>query len=350
MSDDLIYKPAKRSKVGWLIMLAGPADSGKTFSALRLATGLAQGGGIGFADTEHGRALYYADQFQFNHLEINEPFRPSKFEAAAIASQQQKHAVWICDNFSWEHMGPGGLLDWHEAELQRMAGDNYERREKVKWTAWIKPKGEHTRLLQRLWQMNSHIILCVQAKKKMDLDAKDEKTGKMKPKDLGLQPVCGEDIPYAMTASFMLDPERRGVPIPIKLMEQHEGLFPKDRPLDEETGAAIAAWARGETPAPRTSAAKPATRSQAPAAAPERKPAPDHAAIAAALVKRFDATMTMQEHMAIMDEAITRQQVEWLSKKRPDLYQDVDRALRESWARTSPSAGSAEQPVESQTA
>ena len=125
---DLIYEPAKRGGVGLLIMFAGPSGSGKTLSALRLATGLAQGGTIGFCDTEHGRAKYYADDFEFKHLELKEPFNPAKFETAAVSSQRAGHRVWICDSFSHEHVGPGGVLDMFETELRRLVpNDDYQQ-------------------------------------------------------------------------------------------------------------------------------------------------------------------------------------------------------------------------------
>src|SRR5215471_10020408 len=329
MSDgpEQVYKPAKRAGIGWLILLAGPADSGKTFSALRLATGLAgQDGKICFADTEHGRALFYADDFRFFHHGIVDPFRPEKFRDAAVIAQKEKAALWICDNFSWEHIGPGGLLDWHEAELQRIAGDDFAKREKAKFTAWIKPKAAHTQMLHRFWQLNSHIILCVQAKEKMDLEAKDEKTGKMKPKSLGLQPICGEDLPYAMTASFMLDPANRGVPKPIKLMGKHEHLFQLDRPLDEATGERIAAWARGEkTQPPPTS--PPANGQQG---LPLGNGSDKAIQVAEELEALFLGTASMVDHFAIADDPKRREQIAWLKKHRPELHKRVDQALRAS--------------------
>jgi ABC-type dipeptide/oligopeptide/nickel transport system ATPase subunit len=67
---------AKRSHVPLLIGLTGPSGGGKTFSALRLATGIqtVTGGDIYFIDTESRRALHYADQFKFKHVPFDAPF------------------------------------------------------------------------------------------------------------------------------------------------------------------------------------------------------------------------------------------------------------------------------------
>lgn len=330
--DEFLYRPAKRAQVSVLIMLAGPSGSGKTKSALRLATGLANGGTIGFCDTEHGRASYYAaaegqpaappETFDFHHLELKEPFSPDRFEKAAVTSQKAGHVVWVCDSFSHEHYGPGGILDMQEAELQRMAKDDWDKRERMKFTAWIRPKVMHKHLVQRLWQLNSHIILCCHADKKLALE-KDPKDGKIKPVDKGFSPVCSPDIPYAMTASFMLSPERPGVPIWLKHFDKLAPLINTEAPLDEETGRRIAAWAKGQPAGAAQSNGDQTPRGDA-----------KNRAVADELIAKFQATQTRRDHMAIVDDAANRSRIEWFREKRPELFEQVNQALKESWQRT----------------
>jgi len=78
------FKPAIRENVSLLIALAGASGSGKTYSALRLAKGLAPTGKIAFIDTEARRGLHYADQFDFMHADMRPPFRPENFLAGFI--------------------------------------------------------------------------------------------------------------------------------------------------------------------------------------------------------------------------------------------------------------------------
>lgn len=382
-TPNLIYAPAKRGNVALLLMLIGPPGSGKTKSALRLATGLAGPGGIiGGCDTEHGRMLYYAplpgeeahppETFDFRHYPMKEPFAPYKFEEAAVASQVAGHAVWICDSFTAEHRGPGGVLDMHEAELQRMVPDNnYARRDQLKMAAWIEPKAQHNHMLHRFWQCNYHIILCVQAAKKVEMQKNDK--GKIVPVDIGYQPLCHEDIPFAMSASWSFDPANPGVPIWVKYFDKLAPLIDLKNPMDEATGARLAAWARGEMtaapaakaaapqkpppakaapdpapekpaekpqenapppadPAPETEAAKPA------AAAKPDPPAQDPAAeIARSLAGRFAATKVRADHFAITDDKKSRDQIAWLKKHRKaDLYPTLEAAVKLSYARTDP--------------
>jgi energy-coupling factor transporter ATP-binding protein EcfA2 len=374
-TEGLVYSPARRrSGIGILVMLAGPSGSGKTKSALLLARGLAgPTGKIAVADTEHERALYYAplegkpadnvNTFDFAHLPINEPFRPSKFEAAAVAAQQQEAIVWICDSFTHEHVGPGGMLDFFEEELTRLGGDNYTKREQMKALAWVKPKGEHKHMLQRLWQMNCHIILCCQAEKKLALVPITEgpKKGKNDWVDQGFQPVCGSDIPYAMTASFMFDVKRPGVPIVIKpMLDDMAPLIDLASPITVSTGERLAAWARGEVSvfAPSKKAAKsyapPADSSasnnvsrgtlyeheQQAVRKTDRAAPPDEETIKAGAQKLADlflATDDRKAHLAIVDDPDTRKQMEWLRRNRRELFDRiVNPAIKASWQRTDP--------------
>lgn len=349
-SEPLIYTPAKRGNVGLLIMLSGPSGSGKTKSALRLATGLACGGEIDFCDTEHGRALYYADEFKFNHLELHEPFNPARFEAAAVISQRRKSSVLVIDSFSHEHVGPGGVLDMFEAELQRMAGGDYEKRERVKMAAWIKPKAERNHMMQRLWQLNTHIVLCCQAAKKVDL-IKDPKTGKIKPVDIGFLPVCGErDVIGAMTVGFMFDLARPGVPTWLKKLDQIEPLIDMNKPIDEATGERLAAWARGkrkpESRREATVSTDPPSGDNTPALPPaaESNPVDDKGNLQKAqtappdkdrdgarkLIAMFKATKSMADHFKIMDQKKHRDDIDYLVKERPDLAGEVIKARDES--------------------
>lgn len=361
IQQDYTYRHAKRDKTAPLIMIAGPPGSGKTYTALRLARGMVgPAGKIFLADTDNGRALFYADEFEFEHLNLHEPFRPVIFEEAAIRAQKQGAAVLIIDNFMAEHAGPGGLLDYHQEINVRMAGgpENFARIESTKMLAWIEPKTQHKRMRERLYQLNMPVILCCGAERKIAMvkqtDGKDK--GKTIPVDQGLVPICGADIPWAMTISLMLpDVARPGVPVPIKaLLPALQPIIHLDRPLDEATGAAIAAWARGEQPlSPDSQTAKTVAPERAQAEAPSppppkiRRQAPDEATIeegAKALAEKFLGTADRAAHLRLVDDAELRQQIEWLRKHRRALFdREVNPAIKASWQRTEPNKAPAQQ-------
>lgn len=243
------FRPAIREQVGLLIGIVGCSGSGKTYSAMRLASGIV-GEGQKFAviDTEARRSLHYADMFKFDMCEIHAPFRPENYVAAIKAADDAGYKAIVVDSFSHEWAGEGGILDWQEEELTRMAGDSYQKREACKMAAWIKPKMAHKQMVQRLLQCKATLILCFRAEEKMKMEkVVDEKTGKEKTAiiPIGFQPICSKEIPYEMTVSFLLTPDKPGFPQPIKLQEQHKPLFPLNKPINEESGKLVAAWAAG---------------------------------------------------------------------------------------------------------
>ena len=241
------FRPATRENVGLLIGLAGASGSGKTYTAMRLAKGIAGETPFAVIDTEAGRAKHYADLFRFDHGDLMPPFSPAAYADAIKAADEAKYPVIVVDSFSHEHAGEGGILDMQEAEFARMGA-----RDAVKMTSWIKPKGEHRRMVSRLLQVRAHLILCFRAEEKIEMvrgqDGKMEVRKKQTLTGLdGWVPICEKTLPYELTASFLLMPSRPGVPIPIKLQEQHKPFFALDQPITEDCGARLAAWARGGT-------------------------------------------------------------------------------------------------------
>lgn len=254
-------RPAVRENVPLLIGLAGGTGSGKTYSALRLAYGLSGGQKFAVIDTESGRARTYADDFSFEHGDLSPPFRPERYaEAVRDVDAMGKFPVIVIDSASHEYAGEGGVLDWHEEELQRMAGDDYQKRESCKMAAWIKPKISHKAFVNKLLQVRAHIILCYRAEPKTEI-AKERGKTVVRPKQgmTGLDgwfPICENRMPYELTAYFLLMSENPGVPRPIKLMERHKPFFPLDKPITEEAGRQLAEWAKGGKPKEQTTVPK----------------------------------------------------------------------------------------------
>jgi AAA domain len=250
MSSTFTFRPARRENVPLLIGMAGGTGSGKTMSALALARGLAGDAPFAVIDTENGRAKHYADMFQpWHHGDLATPFTPAHYSEAIKAADAEGYRVIVVDSASHEWAGEGGLLDWHETELDRLAGDNAQRRETMTFTAWVKPKMQHKRYVNELLQVRAHVILCFRAEEKIDIVKEGGKT-KVVPKQSriglgGWVPVCEKTLPFELTASLLFTADEPGVPKPIKLQEQHRELIPPDKPIGEDTGKRLAEWALG---------------------------------------------------------------------------------------------------------
>lgn len=248
-----LFKRAIRENVGLLIGMVGPSGSGKTYSAMRLASGLSDGKPFAVIDTESRRALHYAEQFTFDHAELHPPFRPDAYADAIKAADAAGYPVIVVDSCSHEWAGEGGILDWQEEELDRMAGDDYRKREACKMAAWIKPKMSHKAMAQKMLQVKAHLILCFRAEEKTGIEK--DAHGKTVIVQKGWQPICEKNMPYELTMSFLLTPDAPGIGKPIKLQQQHRAAIILDKPLDEEAGKRLREWALGgvKTPAPTPS-------------------------------------------------------------------------------------------------
>ncbi len=244
-------KPATRESVPLLIGLAGPSGGGKTFSALRLATGIQKvtGGDVHVIDTEARRALHYADRFTFKHTQFDAPFGPLDYLWCIEHVIEMGAKIVIIDSMSHEHEGPGGVLEMHDAETKRMGGEKHTFR------AWAKPKAERRRLINTILQKNIVLISCFRAKQKTKPNKKTKELD-----DLGWMAIAGDEFVYEQTVSMLLPPGAGGVPewkpdkpgerAMVKLPVQFTDMFKGSEALSEDNGEAMARWAAGEAPAP----------------------------------------------------------------------------------------------------
>jgi AAA domain len=244
---EFVATPAVRKAIPLLVGVAGGTGSGKTYSALRLARGLAGDKPFVVIDTENGRALHYADDFAFDHVELTAPFKPSRYAAAIKANEA--YPVIVVDSASHSWTGAGGVLEWHDV-LER--GDA-----KRKMLAWQEPKADHRLFENELLHRASHVILCFRAAPKVEMRRDAKGNIEVVPKEVipgrgldGWLPESDPRLPYEMDCSFLLMADAPGIPKPIKLPDRLRALVPLDEPLSEETGVRLGTWARGDEALP----------------------------------------------------------------------------------------------------
>lgn len=246
-------EPAVRRAVPLLIGLSGSSGAGKTYSALRLATGMQRvsGGEIFMIDTESRRGLHYADAFRFRHVNFEPPFSPLDYLAAIEHCVERGAKTIIIDSMSHEHEGPGGVLEMHEQEVQRMSGGDPKKAQRVKFGAWAKPKAQRRRLINSILQTGVNAIMCFRAKEKLR-----PRPGK-EPEPLGWMPIAGSEYVYECALAAILPPGSNGTPDwgnqkawdagMMKSPSFFEWMRDISHPLDEATGERMAAWAAGTT-------------------------------------------------------------------------------------------------------
>lgn len=256
------------------IGISGGSGTGKTFSALRLARGIAEGitgkkgAPIGYVDTENKRALHYKAAFpemmHFDFTAINDDgelvgFGPERWIEVIDAAEEAKLPALVMDSFSHAWEGVGGVLDLHAQALDRLveaaekrANGRYEV-DPAKWSqlAWAEVKPRYRRLVDRIVRAKTNVIVCTRAKPVMQQGfgdkAKNARKTKTRREDVPWDPASDGDLMFEMTAMVILDPAAPGCPVhQIKVADQFKGLFDRNRPFTEQTGLAMADWAKNQ--------------------------------------------------------------------------------------------------------
>lgn len=249
--------PAIRSQVPLLIGIMSPSGGGKTYSALRLATGIQQvlGGDIYGVDTENNRMKHYADEFKFHHVPFAAPFGSLDYLECLKWCNKQGARITIVDSMTHEHIGEGGYLETAENTITRIVGDkaSWKERQKVQMLGWATAGPQRQKMIEGIKQLDGAFIFCFRAKEKTK-PIRNAK-GETEIIDMGFMPIAGEDWVYEMALNCMLEPRSEGVPtwrsdhvgerMMMKLPAQFKNIFAEAAPLSEDIGRRLAEWARG---------------------------------------------------------------------------------------------------------
>lgn len=104
------FTPATKELARGRVALIGPPGSGKTYTALSLATVFAEGNRFAVIDTERATASKYSDTFGFDALNLTE-FHPGALIAALNAAKEQGYGTLVVDSLSHFWSGSGGMLE-----------------------------------------------------------------------------------------------------------------------------------------------------------------------------------------------------------------------------------------------
>lgn len=246
------------------IGLSGGSGTGKTYTALLMARGIAEvvsgkkGAPIGYVDTENRRALHYKQAFpEMMHFDFKAVdgggntvgFGPDRWIDVIDAAEEAKLPVLILDSFSHAWEGVGGVLDLHATTLDRLTRGDDSKKDQRSQLAWAEVKPKYRRLIDRIVRAKTNIIICTRAKPVMqDFKTKQNaRPTKTRRKDVPWDPAADGDLMFEMTTMVILDPSAPGCPVhQIKVADQFKGLLDPRRPMNEATGRAMAEWANGQ--------------------------------------------------------------------------------------------------------
>ena len=168
------------------IALQGPGGSGKTWTALELASGL--GVKVAVIDSERGSASKYSDRFAFDVLEL-ETFGPEKYMEAIQAAEREGYDVIVIDSLSHAWSGKDGVLE----RVDRKGG----------FAGWKDVTPLQNRLTDTILSCKAHVIATLRVKTEYAIE--ENSRGKMAPRKIGLAPVQKDGLEYEFDVVASLD-------------------------------------------------------------------------------------------------------------------------------------------------
>jgi len=238
-------KKAVREKIFVKIALMSPSGGGKSYSALKLATGMAneieketgKRPKILLGNTEQKRGYYYANEFDYDIVDIDAPHNPEKYVEFIEFAVSEGYGIVIIDSSSHEWEGKGGCL-----ELHQQAGGTYQ--------AWSKVTPRHNKFIEAIADSPIHVIATMRGKDQYEIE-KDEK-GKTSVKKLGVGAKQRDGFEYEFTCTFLIDQKTHMA----EVQKDNTHIFENESAtlLNESYGEKIIKWANsgeGYTPVVR---------------------------------------------------------------------------------------------------
>jgi len=190
----MLFQKATKKSARLRMALIGVAGAGKTYTALNIARHL--GDKVAVIDTERGSASKYSDMFEFDVLEL-ETFSPQMYVEAIQAAEEAGYDVLIIDSLSHAWTGKGGALDQVDKIAKRSQSGNT-------FGAWRDVTPQHNMLVEGIINAKMHIITTMRAKTEY-VQEKNEKTGRVTVRKIGLAPVQRDGLEYEFDVVADLD-------------------------------------------------------------------------------------------------------------------------------------------------
>jgi nucleoside-triphosphatase THEP1 len=239
------FKKATKSAAKMRLGLIGPAGSGKTMTALRIAAGL--GGRVAVIDTERGSASLYAGErgLDFDVIELD-TYGVERFTDAIKAAADGGYATLVIDSLSHAWSGKDGILELVDRKSKAsQSGNNFG--------AWRDATPQHNKLVDAILGAPLHIICTLRSKVEYVVE---NVGGRNQVRKVGLQPVQRDGLEYEFTVVGDVTQDHDLV------VTKTRAAFLKDaviREAGEDLGRQLAAWlSDGTTPARPAAEVRPA--------------------------------------------------------------------------------------------
>jgi hypothetical protein len=268
----MMFQKATKRSARLRMALIGVAGAGKTYTALNIAKHL--GEKVAVIDTERGSASKYSDYVRVRRSGTRN-LRRSDVRRGIQAAEEAGYDVLIIDSLSHAWTGKGGALDQVDKIAKRSQSGNT-------FGAWRDVTPQHNALVEAIINAKMHIITTMRAKTDY-VQEKNEKTGKVTVRKVGLAPVQRDGLEYEFDVVADLDQDNNLIVGKTRCPAVAGAVMPKAgrdiartlRAWLSEGGAAVEAAPRAEAKAEAKPEPKKAEAKAAKVAEPEAAEADD---------------------------------------------------------------------------
>lgn len=216
------FQLATREAVRARIALTGPPGSGKTFTALTLATTLAKK--VAVIDTEHGRAKEHAGVFTFDHM-APATYDPRELVKLIAAAAHNGYDGLVVDSWSHYWMGTGGALEIVDRAKSGGLG------------GWKEYRPMERAVLDAFLSYPGHLIVTMRVK--VAYVVEPDERGKQVPRKVGLKPDQRDGAEYEFSIVGEIDLDHTMTVTKTTCPDLVDAVIPKPGP---EVAEAIRKW------------------------------------------------------------------------------------------------------------
>lgn len=230
----MAFIKAERKKAKLRLGLVGPSGSGKSYTALSIASGL--GKKIAAIDTERESLSLYAPTENdegpcpqgYDTLCLNS-FSPDSYVKAIKEAEQAGYDVLVIDSLSHAWNGKDGALEQVDKASVKAHGN--------KFAAWRDVTPMHNALVDAMLQAKLHIVATMRAKTEWVMETNER--GKQVPRKIGLAPIQRDGMEYEFTLIADIDADHNMIVTKSRCSSLADSVISKPGP---EIGTRLLAW------------------------------------------------------------------------------------------------------------
>lgn len=206
----MAFKKATKEKIKLRMAIIGPPGSGKTYSALAVATKL--GKRIAVIDSEGKKNIHdpnmevssaakYCHRFDFDY-DVLKTYHPNNYIEKIREAEAEGYDVIVIDSLSHAWAANEGALDLVSKEQMRNKNLN-------NYTAWRNVTPLMNNLIDTIISSTAHVIVTIRAKEGTAMETTEK--GSVRVKKVGLQPIMRDGIEYEFDVVLDLDKDHQAV-------------------------------------------------------------------------------------------------------------------------------------------